>query len=199
MSIHPACRCYRLTVICALVLTAVSGATALRAQVPDRPLVPPPSGERVRWTMAHADGGTSSSQATVIGHSGDSLFVRHDGGAQRVLLMDELTLLEVRTESGSRALGGAAAGGVTFGLLGYLAGKVSDCVFTCQDTGAGEIGLVLGGLGGAALGGLIGSLFSTDEWARIGRKPGSSGQAALSILPTWNASGPGASLTWRHR
>jgi hypothetical protein len=148
----------------AVLLAVLAWAAPARAQAGDtavirRQLAGPCPGGEVRLALASAD--------TVRGYCGfieDSrLLVRRASDEWRVPL-EQVEALWVRrrgTASGART--GAIIGGVTLGAFGLLAGPPLCDAWGCGSGRAvlGLTGAVLGALGGAGIGGLIGSTVNT--------------------------------------
>lgn len=157
-----------------IVLLAVLAWTApARAQAGDtavirRELARRCPGGEVRLALASAD--------TVRGYCGfvdDSrLLVRHAGDEWRVPLEQVEALWIRRRHTGSGARMGAIIGGVGLGALGLFVGNgLCDAASGCGSDTAflGLTGAIVGSLGGAAAGGIIGS--TMNGWDQRYPKP----------------------------
>jgi hypothetical protein len=144
----------------AVLLAVLAWTAPARAQAGDtavirRELARRCPGGEVRVALASAD--------TVRGYCGfveDSrLLVRHASDEWRVPLEQVEALWVRRRSSGSGARTGAIIGGVGLGAFGlFLGNGLCDAASGCGSDAAllGLTGAVLGTLGGAAIGGLIG-------------------------------------------
>jgi hypothetical protein len=163
------------------------------------------AGSRVRFSTAND--GDASRVAIVSAVRGDSLVLLRDGSAESITVpFDQMTQLDVssgRRDRMGAGLGvGLVAGAAIGGLLGAATYQKPSCNsgdFFCGlgDVGAGGSaagGAILGGVGGALVGLLIGSIVHTERWDAV-PLPAlvRHSHADLTLLPA----GRGARLTVR--
>ena len=150
----------------ATILACLLAPSVLFAQKPSRATVPRP-GQELR--LERDDGSKLSGE--IISISPDSVVVQSTGAVFR-LGPTELASARVRTgtqPATSRGMGfGALIGGGIGLALGAIAEGNDDCGDGCAYEGlAASAGIALGVVGGALIGGLLGSLGNAPQWARV--------------------------------
>lgn len=180
-----------------IVAALLVGAASLSAQ--ESVLRP---GTPVRVTVPCSDASRAATgherrcrmEGTLEGTVGDSLAISH-AGTTTSYSRDAVRALEVRDGTRSHWMLGAGAG-LAAGTLGMVAvlnsgGSTASCDGSAnQDAlSSGEcLGLyALGGVGGAGLGALVGSLIRTDRWRTVPLE-------RLSVGPRTTAAGGGVAF-----
>jgi hypothetical protein len=156
----------------------------------------PPAGSRIRIFITHEldsaghPMGVVSELVGILRRSNHDTLVVDRSGLDTVLTVAYIVRMEVVEGTTTAALPVAIGGAIGGGLFGLLAGNVAACGLTalqgCSNVASHERqGFVTGGLAGAAIGAMIGSLFRGDRWvdvpirvARATVAPGQTGFAA---------------------
>jgi len=146
-------------------------------------------GTRIRITELQA--GAQPRSGIVVAAVADTVVLKLDnGGATVAFHKATLSRLELSRGRKTNTARGSMIGRIVGVTAGVMAGLVTcDCSGDAAWTAVSVTGgIIAGGFGGAAIGGLIGSVYTTERWSelpvdrwRVSAMPGASGSFALTL------------------
>lgn len=127
------------------------------------------AGEHVRVSAPAL--GSRKQVARIVSVNANAIVVQLDsGGKSRELLASELLSVERsagKRTNGLRGMGVGLIAGLGIGAMSFMSGDSGDFFFSHNELVA--MGALVGGAGGAVVGGIIGTYTITDRWVPVER------------------------------